>query len=160
MVSSPAAREDDIEAFLRLRVEARDVLRLLFQVAVHDHCPAPPTFCKPGGNRCVLAEVATETNRADRRITRRKCPQLLPCSVGTTVVDENQLVPRADRLESSCDPRVELADAAGAPVDGDDHAELDLRRTLGRWSKLGCRFSPGHCGTGAPPAGDSTRRGS
>ena len=74
MVSGLSPREHDLEALLRLRIQARDVLRLLLEIAVHHDCPPSPTLCEPGRDRRVLPEVAAQPYRAYCRINGRKGP--------------------------------------------------------------------------------------
>ena len=66
--TAPARRasgEDDVVALGRLVEQPRNLLGRILEVAVHDDCPPPPALREPGGDGCVLTEVAAQADRAD-----------------------------------------------------------------------------------------------
>src|SRR2546422_11644339 len=106
MVSSLAAREHDVEAFLRLRIEAWDVLGLLLEITVHDDCPSAPALGESGCDRRMLSEITAESDRAYGWIGHGERSQPVPRAVRASIVHEDQLVAIAYPAESSRDPLV------------------------------------------------------
>src|SRR5713101_1456360 len=92
VLAAAAARENDLEPFLRLGVELGDLLRRVLEVAVHDHDPLAARVVETGVDRVLLAEISTETDPADTRQPLAVLPDLLPGSIRAAVIDQHDLV--------------------------------------------------------------------
>ena len=90
---SPAlpSRENNVVALEGSAVEARQLLRRILEIAIHDCDPAPPTLGNPCRDCRMLSEIATQTDCTDPRIPRRKLVEEAPRTVGASIVNEKDL---------------------------------------------------------------------
>src|SRR4030095_2169880 len=94
-----AAAEHDLVSGARVRVELRNRLGRILQVAVHHHRVLPGALGKPGGDRRVLAEVAAQAQAAHSRVLLGKPADHTPGAVRRAVIDQNDLVALGARLQ-------------------------------------------------------------
>ena len=121
VVARGAAAAGHVGAGLDRGDEARNVLRLVLQVAVHRHddLAARPREARVHGG--VLAEVALEAHGVDARVGRVQALDRGPGAVGGAVVDEDQLERPA--VERRYGAPVELLDRAFLVQERDDDRE-------------------------------------
>jgi hypothetical protein len=119
-----ATAEDDVVAFECFRVQARDVLRWVLQIAVHDDDPIPTRVRQTGGDGGVLSEVAAQQHAADRFILRGELLDHRPRAVARAVIDEHDLIRAGDLPEHRDESAVQVLEAARATVDRDDDAQF------------------------------------
>src|SRR5438552_6243911 len=96
---SHAPCQDDVETFLRFLVQAWNVFRPLFEIAVHNNGPASPALLQSGRDCSVLAEITAEPDRPYRRIGGCEISKPLPGPVRAAIVYQDQLVAIAYLLE-------------------------------------------------------------
>ena len=120
-----AAAAGDVGAGLDGGDEARDVLGLVLQVAVHRHDDRAARAGEPGVHRRMLAEVALEADGADVSVARGEPPDDLPGAVARAVVDEDQLVVRAG--ERLADAAAQLLERRLLVEERDDDRERRSR---------------------------------
>ena len=89
-MSGPRSRELD---------HRRDVARIVLQVAVGGHDEAAARVGEAGGKRRGLPEVAAEADHAQPGVPRLQRRQRVERVVGAAVVDDEDLVGAAERLE-------------------------------------------------------------
>ena len=116
VLARDAAAARDVGAALDRRDQARDVLGLVLEVAVHRHDDLAPGARETRVHRRVLAEVALEADGAHARVGGVQALDRGPRSVGRAVVDEDQL----ERLSVEC--------RYGAPIELLDRALLVQER--------------------------------
>ena len=126
MLPGQSPREDDLVPLLKLLPEPRDHLGWLLEIAVEDHGRPAPTLTQARGNRLMLTEIATEANGSHvGRIPPSQRRHHEPRIIGTTIVHEHDLIVQSEGLGGLGDAVVERFQAAFAPIDGTDDAEVD-----------------------------------
>ena len=73
-----AASQDQVEPFLRFRIQLADGLGRILQVAIHDHSPLALAGRQAGGDGGVLAEVAAQPHSFDVRVGSSELLQHAP----------------------------------------------------------------------------------
>ena len=88
----------------------------------------PARLREARGDRDVLAEVARQPEGPDAIVGRDELGEHVPRAVRRAVVDEDELVREAHRLERRGEPLVQRVQAGRAGVGRHDDADLDGRR--------------------------------
>src|SRR5262245_21643760 len=89
-VLTPAT--DHVVTFFELRQKARDVFRLMLQVAVHGDDHVALGVIESGGQRRCLAEIAPQPYACHARIERGDLPEDHRRAICAAVIDEDQLI--------------------------------------------------------------------
>src|SRR5205814_213354 len=114
---------DEVEALVELGEEARDLGRVVLQVAVDRHDDVAARVREPGHQRRRLAEVAAHPHDAYRIRARVQPGERRPGAVGRAVVDEDRFPLATGQLERDAQLLNERRDAALLVVDRDDDRE-------------------------------------
>jgi hypothetical protein len=125
-----AGAHDDVESLLRFSIEARDILGGVLQIAIHYHVPARSRVIEAGGDRVMLAEVATHLDAADARVVPPELADKRPDVVGGPVIHQEDGEPRCDRAKRSNEPLAEFAQAGLAHVNWNDDRNLVGQRSV------------------------------
>ena len=155
VATAPPAGEDDVVARLRRLRRAAECPPAVPARSQSITTVQRPRLC---ARPAVIAACCPKFRLS--RITRTRgsraasALQSRPRIVRASIVHEDELEVRGHGLERGREPSVELGQAPGAAVDGADDG--DLGRGLVEHGRL---VSPGHCGSAAPAAARSTRRG-
>lgn len=123
--SLPAAH--NIVAFIEPVEKPGDFRRIILKVAVQGENQGPSRRLKRGCEGSCFAEVATEPDCADARVTLRKRKDDAPGTVAAAIVDENKF-DRAgrDSGEDGTQLAVKLGQAFCLVTHGDDNADHGL----------------------------------
>lgn len=108
-----------------LRVEARNLLRRVLEVAVGHHHPAPLGLGEPGRDRPVLTEVPAQPDQPDVFVPLSQLLEYLPGAVIAAIVDEDELKAVDEGPKDRCQALMQRVKTIPAPIDWDDHAQLD-----------------------------------
>ena len=111
---------DEVEALVQLREQARDLARVVLEVAVDRDDDLALGVREPGGERGRLAEVAAQADDLRVRGSGVEPRQRGERAVLRAVVDEDRLPGLAAGLERGLQLLVEEGDAPLLVVNGDD----------------------------------------
>ena len=112
--------DDDIEPLLDLLDELVQIGRIVLEIRVHGDDDLALRALETGRQAHRLAEVRAQADTADARIFAVQLGDDLPGVVGAAVVDEDELVADAARLEAVAHPVRQLGQAFGLVEAGDD----------------------------------------
>ena len=105
-------------------LEKRNLLGEVLKIAVHHDDPATPSLREAGRYRRVLPEVPAQAQRADPRICSGQRSELRPGTVGTGVVDIDDIPVWNGVIQGGVQALMQSVDAAHAAVDRDHHSEF------------------------------------
>ena len=114
---------DEVEALVELGEQARDLGRVVLEVAVDRDDDVALGLREPGRERGRLAEVAPQPDDAHVVVRVVEARQRGERAVRRAVVDEDRLPRLAERLERRVQLVVEQRDAPLLVVDGDDDGD-------------------------------------
>jgi len=106
IVADTLPSADDVQPFIHLREKARDLLRIVLQIAIERENDVVRSSFEPSTERGRLAEVAAQTNPTHARIFRRELLDQAPGVVGRAVIDKDDLQFEVRRLRDLTQLRV------------------------------------------------------
>ena len=118
---------DEVVALVELREQARDLGRVVLQVAVDRHDDVARRLGEAGVERGRLAEVPAQADDADVVVRVVEPRERAEGAVGRAVVDEDGLPGAAVAVERGRELVVEQRDAALLVVHGDDDRDHAAR---------------------------------
>ncbi len=140
-----ADRADVVVAGVQLRQHARDLLRRILQVGIERDHVAAAGVRKPGQDRPVLAKVRREQHHArDLGAQLELLAQYRDRTIAAAVVDEDDLVAAAERVERRVQAREQRRQHFLLVVDGNDQRQVGLPvhgRELPAALRLGARVA-------------------
>ncbi len=114
---------DEVEALVELREQARDLGRVVLEVAVDRDDDVALRLLEARLQRRRLAEVPPQPDDAHVVVSRVQARERRERPVGRAVVDEDDLPRLLERLERRGELLVEQRDAALLVVHRDDHRD-------------------------------------
>jgi hypothetical protein len=120
-----ANRKDHVVSLLPLRNKLRHDLRRVLEIAVHHDNGSTGCVVEPGRNRDLVTEVSRQFDDCQARISGRQFMQALRRPVTAAIVDENQLVRQAGRLEGHRQALVERQQVLLLVEQRNDHGHIN-----------------------------------
>ena len=130
---------DEIEAFVELREQARNLRGIVLQIAIDGDDRLAVRLIEPGAERSRLAEVPSQPDHADVRAPVVQPRQRGERPVGRTVIDEDRLPLGVQRLEGRAKLVVEECDAPFLVVNRDDDGDHGASLAADRRCRADCR---------------------
>ena len=121
-VLAPAA--DDVLALIDQIDHARQVSRIVLQIAVGGRDEPAARELESCRERRRLAEVPPEANHPDARVLRLEIRQQREALVGAAVIDQDELVRTSPRLQRVGELAIEIGEVRGFVLDRNDDGEV------------------------------------